>query len=709
MVFGAEVRTANAHNQFRGTGGSLYYLNHPKVVEGSEQVRLEVRDKTSGVLMAAIPQSRNIDYQIRYEEGRIIFSKPISSVVEDGVGLVDIALLSGHPVYILVDFEYDSGLFEDGAYGGRVRQQIGDHLAVGGSYVKDEQGGAEYELNAGDVEIRLGQGTRLVGEVAASRGSGGEIQYSEDGGLSFAAVTAGTDSNGRAYKAAVETDVGEPWGWGGRLRLSGYLKEMSPGYFSNGTVLEQGTRKFGAGADIKVSARDTVQVRAEGERLIDGGNALSQAQIGGSQSDFETLRWIHEQGRVTLTSEYQARRLETAAVESRYKTGAAQLQYRFTDHLSGRVEQQNSFEGPSNVQSTVGVDYNRGRFGLFGRAVTGSLGESLRAGLNAGVGDNGLLTFSQQLTRDAEGRRSSQSVVHGENRVRPETRIYSEYQLNRGAADSDVSLAGLTHRWRLSEGLSIHFTAEGSRTDQEGQIITKDAFGAGLDYKDPRHVSLSNRQEIRHERGAVDKVQYLTGNALEYRLGEDLRLLGRANSSLTQNRTTRNTEARFTELSAGMAYRPVSHDRFNGLAKYTLIWDQRPDLGGEEKNTGMSVWSGEGALELNRYLQWVEKLAFKIKNERIGLTPQVKTHTTLSIHRLNFHLDRSWDLGLEYRLLMVREAKDRQSGYLLEITRELADYLRLGAGYNFTRFTDNEFSDNNYSVEGWFFRFQGKY
>ncbi|MBI3995576.1 MAG: OmpA family protein, partial [Nitrospirae bacterium] len=42
-VFGAEVRTANAHNEFRGTGGSLYYVSHDRITEGSEQVRIEVR------------------------------------------------------------------------------------------------------------------------------------------------------------------------------------------------------------------------------------------------------------------------------------------------------------------------------------------------------------------------------------------------------------------------------------------------------------------------------------------------------------------------------------------------------------------------------------------------------------------------------------------------------------------------------------------
>jgi hypothetical protein len=35
--------------------------------------------------------------------------------------------------------------------------------------------------------------------------------------------------------------------------------------------------------------------------------------------------------------------------------------------------------------------------------------------------------------------------------------------------------------------------------------------------------------------------------------------------------------------------------------------------------------------------------------------------------------------------------------------------FRVGAGYNFTDFSDDEFSQNDYSVKGWFFRVQGRY
>ena len=43
------------------------------------------------------------------------------------------------------------------------------------------------------------------------------------------------------------------------------------------------------------------------------------------------------------------------------------------------------------------------------------------------------------------------------------------------------------------------------------------------------------------------------------------------------------------------------------------------------------------------------------------------------------------------------------------MTWKVNSAFRLGGGYNFTDFSDDEFSQNDYSVKGWFIRVQGKY
>ena len=54
-------------------------------------------------------------------------------------------------------------------------------------------------------------------------------------------------------------------------------------------------------------------------------------------------------------------------------------------------------------------------------------------------------------------------------------------------------------------------------------------------------------------------------------------------------------------------------------------------------------------------------------------------------------------------------ARNLRTGPLLEIDREFYDYVRLGAGYNFTHFDDDLRKSANYDAHGPFVRVTGKF
>jgi hypothetical protein len=80
-----------------------------------------------------------------------------------------------------------------------------------------------------------------------------------------------------------------------------------------------------------------------------------------------------------------------------------------------------------------------------------------------------------------------------------------------------------------------------------------------------------------------------------------------------------------------------------------------------------NVVSAEWSLQFNRFLEWVEKAAAKIKQENSDAEPSYTTHTYLLINRLNFNVWRKIDLGAEYRILAEKEAKDQREGWLVEL------------------------------------------
>ena len=222
-MLGAEASQVHVRDELRGTGGSVYYLSHADVVEGSEQVTLAVRDAATGLVLARLPQRRNLDYTMKYREGRVLFGRPVASVLQDG-RLVSTTVLPGSPVTLEIDYETHVQALDRSAAGGHVQQHLGDHLALGGTYLKDDVGIGGYELRGADAELRAGRSSKLAGEFASSNGAGSRVYVSGDGGASFQEITPNGLKQGQAWKVAADLDVGEWFGHPERASLSGYVR-----------------------------------------------------------------------------------------------------------------------------------------------------------------------------------------------------------------------------------------------------------------------------------------------------------------------------------------------------------------------------------------------------------------------------------------------------------------------------------------------------
>jgi hypothetical protein len=114
-------------------------------------------------------------------------------------------------------------------------------------------------------------------------------------------------------------------------------------------------------------------------------------------------------------------------------------------------------------------------------------------------------------------------------------------------------------------------------------------------------------------------------------------------------------------------------------------------------------------VELPWDLQVVGKLAFKRQFLRLDNLPEVESDTWLSLLRLNYHLTATFDASAEYRWLHNELTGQTKHGPLVELSYILLEHARLGVGYNFSSFSDDELSDLNRDAGGFFFRLQGQY
>ena len=264
MVFRARAQQRAAHNEFAGTGGSLYYLKNKDVVEGSEKIKIEVKDKITGLVLSTKEIKSGAEYEIDYSNGRIVFWKPVSRIA-DSDSIISSSLLGGNPVYVVVDYEYEvKDKYDQSARGGRIQQSLTDYLRIGGTYVEEAQLDKNYELKGTDATLRLGKNIKFTGEFAQSESEEAGSFISADGGLSFTELATGDLDKGKAYGLKAEAHLFD------KLGLTSYYKQVEKGFSSTSTTSTQGKELAGAGASFDITPQTRLKVSHDIQKLIDG-------------------------------------------------------------------------------------------------------------------------------------------------------------------------------------------------------------------------------------------------------------------------------------------------------------------------------------------------------------------------------------------------------------------------------------------------------
>lgn len=717
-LFGAEAHQLSSHNEFRATGGSLYYLKHQDLVEGSEKVRLETRDKVTGLVLGAKPQVRDTDYEIDYGQGRIIFQRPLASV-QEAQTIISQHLLDGNPVYVVVDYEYepDRYHFERGSYGGRAQQEINDYLTLGGTYVKEQKDNLSYELQGADSRLRLGRLGHIALECAQSNRGVVNSYLSTDGGLSFNTFSPSPREKDRAYGVKAESTELVP-----DLRLKAYYQDIQPEFSSYQAINQAGTEKYGSEVAAQLTPHLETLLRYDVQALARQANRAAQAWIGAAKTQTSLLQTNYHQDKLGLTGEYRHQEVTRELKDLRTETNdeadlvAGRASYQVSSRVNLFLEQQATLCGQTNHQTTAGGTLkllNSCTLKLQG--TTGTLGQAGLIGLDTQFSGQTQVYSSFSQTRTESRAPSTVAAVGTATQLTPATRLYSQEEYRKQHQGvSFGQILGIKTAWL--EKTSLEMSAERSLIYNLDATETRRMAGAiGVNYLDEDKLDAGTKLELRLDESVQDKKQYLFSNHSRYQLNPDLSLLGRVNYAWTENDSLNRTEARFREYGTGLAYRPVRFDRLNLLAKYTYLEDLTPigdpyqsDPAGitHEKS---HIYALEGGYDLNRYFQLVEKMAEKVKREKVGPRDFTRSETYLWINRLNFHVIRQWDIGVEYRTLRQKLADDRKQGFLVEVTRELHQHIQLGVGYNFTDFDDDLTARNDYSVRGPFIRLIGKF
>ncbi|MDO8988392.1 MAG: OmpA family protein [Sideroxyarcus sp.] len=727
--FAAEPGTVASREEMRGTGGSLYFLRHQDILTGSERIFVEIRDKDSGLVVGAKALSVGLDYDIDYLQGRILLSEPLSATVSDSM-LVSTGGSSGDQAYLVVRYEYTPGFdsIDTLASGGRVHYWFGDRVKIGLTGNKSNEDGAKSSLNGIDVTLRKSAATWVKLESSQSEGQGITTLNSADGGYTFDQSGALITNDSKASALRVDTSVALTDmfdGTQGALTL--YSQKLDAGFSAPGLITEFDTSQYGGTLSMPLDAQFKLRAKSD--------TSKREQSLSTSANEVDIDYLLTDQWTLSGGMRQDDRQDDSAVVPLTQKEGTrtdmrVQAGYDSKSDWSTYAFLQDTVSRSGNREANgrvgAGGDYRVSeRFKINAEVSSGDLGAGGKLGseylysdrtslytnyaMENETSDNGLRAKKGNLTSGVRSHYSDTTSVYVEER-------YTHGNMPTGLTHTAGVDVAPNDRWNY--GGNIDF---GTLTDYTtGATTERTAAGikAGYQFDEMTVASAFEYRVDKTENSSAvssERTTWLTKNSLKYQLDADWRLIGKYNHSDSKSSLGEFYNGNYTEAVIGYAYRPVEDDRLNALFKYTYFYNLPTADQMTVANTAASfiqkshIVSADAIYDVTQQWSVGGKYAYRLGQLSMDRADPVffDSRAQLAIIRADWHFVRRWDALIEGRVLNLPDAQDRRSGILLAIYRHLGDNVKIGAGYNFTDFSD-DLTDLSYDSHGVFINIIGK-
>jgi len=725
--FAADPGTVAGRDEFRGTGGSLYFLRRQDILEGSERLRIEIRDKDSGVVLAVRNLTPLLDYDIDYLQGRLLLTEPLSPTSDDGM-LVASDSSGGHPVFLVVRYEFTPG-FDDPdvmATGGQLHYWFNDHIKVGVTASQESDAGVDRSVSGAQLTLRKSAGTWIRLETGRTEGPGVTTTASDDGGFNF--DTDGFSDNGvDASATRVDASISLPELWQkGRGRMTAYMQTVEAGYSAPGITTDKDTTQFGGTADVPITSRLGTRLKVDSKVQEQGLETQSgELDVDYRLNDHWTVSTgVRQETRtdnspvVPVTQEEGDRTDATAKLN--YESGGRWGAYGFVQQTigtSGDREDNNRIGLGGRLRMTE-------RFNVVGEVSEGDLGTGATLGTEYLYSDRTTIytNYSLENERSDNGVRARRGNMTSGFRTRysDSASVYVEERYDHG----DVP-TGLTHTAgvklspfdRLNFGANVDIgTLKNPDTAAE---IERKALGLNLGYGWDK-LSISSGLEYRVDNteqpdaSFTERTTWLFKNNLKYQISPNWRMVGKLNYAESESSQGEAYDGDYTEAVLGYAYRPVNNDRLNALFKYTYFYNM--PSADQVSGSGSAVLQRSHIGALDVMYDLTDRLTiggkYAYRRGEVALDRENPVYFDSNAHlyvlRADWHLVHRWDALIEARRLDLPDAQDSRTGALVGLYRHFGNHLKLGVGYNFSDFSD-DLTQLDYRHQGLFFNLVGKY
>lgn len=394
-VFLADPGSIGARDEFRGTGGSVFFLRQQDILEGSERVFVEVRDRDSGLVESRHELIGGRDYDVSYLQGRLFLRSPLATNADNALFVRD-GSFSGDTQHLVVTYEYQPGVATPDAFtgGGRAAGWITDNVRIGLTGYEQSGDVVDQTIVAGDLTLQIAPSTYIKAELARSDGAGIVSQDSFTGGFQFNELAPATSSglvgeaDAQRLEAAVDLRDLDPQADG---RVTAYWQDREAGFSAPGQVAGiDGIEQTGMSADVALGQQNRLKIKGD---TRDGDQAENSRLEAGIERALDEqwkvgagLRWDEQRREVPTASELlneNGERLD-AAVTLGYSSKASkegEIRSPWEAYVFGQATLETSGDRADNDRVGAGGSWQVSRrLRALGELSTGDLDFGAKAG-----------------------------------------------------------------------------------------------------------------------------------------------------------------------------------------------------------------------------------------------------------------------------------------------------------------------------------------
>jgi outer membrane protein OmpA-like peptidoglycan-associated protein len=619
----------------RGVSGP-YFFGKGIPVEFSEKIYIEVRDRYHpDRVLDRQDLNRFTDYTVNYDEGWVLFKEPVHQY-DDNFDLQ----------YIVIIYETNTLAEDKHVFGGRAEKELIKGLRIGGLAASEERDVKDRLVGGLDITYDDGKGLKFVAEYTAADGYD-EIALKEVSGdakraeISYDKEFKKFTEKGNAYFTDVEDE----------------FQNLST------SAIIDGKQAYGAKEEFKVKkTKTTLSAEAYSEEEKDGSSTTKVASA-------EVKQEIGK--KVSLTAGARVINEEEPPDERDITQVIGGIGIKPIEKLSINVRREQSL-----------VDDDEEKSDRYPSKTVAGIKYSLTKKTSAYV-----TTELQELPE----KDVALTTFGTETSLTKNTTAFAKYTIDDSISGwRNQAHSGLNHSWAIEDNFSISVGGEEVRTLSGDDSEDYTASNIGFQYFQPdkKKYTMSGKCEARFNNETDNEYVMSFGGTLK--IAKDYTILARErffDSEFDEN-----------DLLLGLAYRPVSYDKFNSLMKFRYKWIEES----EEEKIVKYIGSWHANYQPNRDLTLMGEYAFKIVDDGLH------TYTDLARLRVLYDVTDRIDLGVHGGVLMQHDTDTYSLAYGPEVGVRVIKNVWASAGYNFSGLTDEDFDDASAWNKGFYFKLRAK-